>query len=168
MRDRLVAAALEVLQREGAAALTVRNITQLAGCSTTGVYTYFGGKQGLVEAIYLDGFDAFPFDRNGGRLKRGTEHLLRVVVHLPPGKSASQRGRRIRWSSMAHGHPLIGVRFHQQVRRMTGSGQCLTCKSTTLFLIVLKGQCSCKKLECLMLGLTETRRDLHVDDFPCG
>ena len=59
MRTRLVAAALEVLRREGAAALTVRNITQLAGCSTTGVYTYFGGKPGLVEAIYVDGFDSF-------------------------------------------------------------------------------------------------------------
>ncbi len=43
----------------GAAALTVRAITVEAGCSTTGVYTYFGGKQGLVEAIYLDGFDSF-------------------------------------------------------------------------------------------------------------
>jgi AcrR family transcriptional regulator len=59
MRHRIVAAALEVLQRQGAAALTVRNITRLAGCSTTGVYTYFGGKHGVVEAIYLGGFDAF-------------------------------------------------------------------------------------------------------------
>jgi AcrR family transcriptional regulator len=59
MRDRLVGAALSILQREGAAALTVRNITQVAGCSTTGVYTYFGGKHGLVDAIFLDGFESF-------------------------------------------------------------------------------------------------------------
>lgn len=59
MRGALVAAALAVLQREGPAGLTVRNITSEAGCSTTGVYTYFGGKQGLVEAIFVEGFDSF-------------------------------------------------------------------------------------------------------------
>lgn len=59
MRDELVRAALEVLQRDGAAALTVRNITAEAGCSTTGVYTYFGGKSGIVEAIFVEGFDSF-------------------------------------------------------------------------------------------------------------
>lgn len=59
MRTRLVEAALAILQREGAAALTVRNITRMVGCSTTGVYTYFGGKHGLVEAIFLDGFESF-------------------------------------------------------------------------------------------------------------
>lgn len=59
MRTTLLTAALTVLQRDGAASLTLRNITAEAGCSTTGVYTYFGGKQGLVEAIYIDGFESF-------------------------------------------------------------------------------------------------------------
>ncbi len=59
MRSTLLDAALTVLQRDGAAALTVRNITHEVGCSTTGIYTYFGGKHGLVEAIYLEGFDSF-------------------------------------------------------------------------------------------------------------
>lgn len=59
MRAVLLEAALAVLQRDGAAALTVRNITAEAGCSTTGIYTHFGGKHGLVEAIYLDGFESF-------------------------------------------------------------------------------------------------------------
>jgi AcrR family transcriptional regulator len=59
MRERLVGAALAILRREGAAALTVRNITAEAGCSTTGVYTYFGGKHGVVEAIFVEGFDSF-------------------------------------------------------------------------------------------------------------
>lgn len=59
MRAELVRAALAVLQRAGPSGLTVRSITAEAGCSTTGVYTYFGGKQGLVEAIFLEGFDSF-------------------------------------------------------------------------------------------------------------
>lgn len=59
MRRRLLTAALSVLKSDGAAALTVRNITDRAGCSTTGIYTYFGGKHGLIEAIFLEGFDSF-------------------------------------------------------------------------------------------------------------
>lgn len=59
MRGALIEAALTVLDRDGAAGLTVRRITQVAGCSTTGVYTYFGGKHGLVEAIFLRGFESF-------------------------------------------------------------------------------------------------------------
>ena len=33
----------------------MRAVAKGAGCSTTGVYTWFGGKQGLVEAIFVDG-----------------------------------------------------------------------------------------------------------------
>ncbi|MEJ7799359.1 MAG: TetR/AcrR family transcriptional regulator, partial [Ilumatobacter sp.] len=59
MRTILLEAALAVLRRDGAAALTVRALTEEAGCSTTGVYTYFGGKHGIVEAIFVDGFESF-------------------------------------------------------------------------------------------------------------
>jgi AcrR family transcriptional regulator len=59
MHVTLVRAGLTVLQRDGAGALTVRNIAAEAGCSTTGIYTYFGGKHGLVEAIFVEGFESF-------------------------------------------------------------------------------------------------------------
>ncbi len=59
MQRQLLDAALTVLRRDGAPALTVRHIAEQAGCSTTGIYTHFGGKQGLVEAIFLEGFDSF-------------------------------------------------------------------------------------------------------------
>ncbi|MGB5759900.1 MAG: TetR/AcrR family transcriptional regulator [Acidimicrobiales bacterium] len=59
MRQKLLDAALDMLRRDGAANLTVRNITEHAGCSTTGIYTYFGGKHGLIEAIFLGGFESF-------------------------------------------------------------------------------------------------------------
>ncbi|MGI9616202.1 MAG: TetR/AcrR family transcriptional regulator [Acidimicrobiales bacterium] len=58
-RTKILEAAISLLQREGASALTVRNIAKGAECSTTGVYTYFGGKDGLVEAIFIDGFVSF-------------------------------------------------------------------------------------------------------------
>lgn len=86
MRRVLLDAALTVLQRDGAAGLTVRAITREAGCSTTGVYTYFGGKHGLVEAIYLDGFDSFdralaPHQRNGDLLGAGRAYRRWAVAN---------------------------------------------------------------------------------------
>lgn len=58
-RSEIFAAALAILQIEGHGALTVRRVAARAGCSTIGVYTWFGGKDGLVDAILLDGFQRF-------------------------------------------------------------------------------------------------------------
>lgn len=58
-RERILAAALTVLDRDGEARFTVRNVAAEAGCSTTGVYTWFGGKNGLVDAIFVEGFEGF-------------------------------------------------------------------------------------------------------------
>src|SRR3954452_10376942 len=52
-------AALAILRAHGAGALTVRSVAAAAGCSTTGVYTWFGSKNGLIEAIFVDGFRRF-------------------------------------------------------------------------------------------------------------
>lgn len=58
-RTRILNAALELLSQQGATGLTVRNVAAAAGCSTTGVYTYFGGKDGLIDAIFIEGFESF-------------------------------------------------------------------------------------------------------------
>ena len=58
-RERILASAIELLDTEGASSLTVRNVATGANCSTTGVYTHFGGKDGLVDAIFIDGFESF-------------------------------------------------------------------------------------------------------------
>lgn len=110
MREVLLDAALTVLQRDGAIALTVRNITAEAGCSTTGIYTYFGGKHGLIEAIYLDGFGSFDRELSahyaaGALLQAGlayrkwalanpTHYLVmfgRVVPDFAPSEQAMDR-----------------------------------------------------------------------------
>jgi AcrR family transcriptional regulator len=57
LRERLVAAGLQVLDRQGPAELTVRQIADAAGSSTMGVYTKFGGRAGILEAIYRRGFE---------------------------------------------------------------------------------------------------------------
>ena len=54
--DEILEAASRILSAEGAAALTVRRIAAEAGCSTMGIYSRFGGKDGVVDALYVEGF----------------------------------------------------------------------------------------------------------------
>lgn len=56
-RDRILREALRILAEQGEKALTVRAVASAAECSTTGVYTYFKGRPGLLDAILVDGFD---------------------------------------------------------------------------------------------------------------
>ncbi|WP_424535407.1 TetR/AcrR family transcriptional regulator [Sphaerisporangium viridialbum] len=59
LRGRLINVAGELLVTDGPDSLTVRRIATEAGCSTTVVYTMFGNKEGLAEALYLEGFERF-------------------------------------------------------------------------------------------------------------
>ena len=55
-RRRVVEAAVEVLAQEGPHGLSLRRIATLAGGSTQLIYTLFGGKPGLADALYREGF----------------------------------------------------------------------------------------------------------------
>ncbi|MBV2155461.1 TetR/AcrR family transcriptional regulator [Kitasatospora sp. SUK 42] len=48
--------AITLLVAEGSAALTVRRIAAEVGSSTKVLYTMFGGKEGLLDALYREGF----------------------------------------------------------------------------------------------------------------
>jgi AcrR family transcriptional regulator len=50
-------AASSILQAEGPHALTMRRIAGEVGCSTSVLYTMFGGKAGVAEALWLEGFE---------------------------------------------------------------------------------------------------------------
>ena len=52
----LLDAASGLLATEGAGGLTVRRIAADAGCSTMGVYSRFGNKDGVVDHLYMEGF----------------------------------------------------------------------------------------------------------------
>ncbi len=52
----LVKAAADLLAKEGPEALTVRRIAKAAGVSTMNVYSRFGGKDGVVEHLFVQGF----------------------------------------------------------------------------------------------------------------
>ncbi|HXY95033.1 MAG TPA: WHG domain-containing protein [Acidimicrobiia bacterium] len=55
-RQAILVAASRILSDEGAGALTVRRIASEAGCSTMGLYSRFGGKEGVVDELYVEGF----------------------------------------------------------------------------------------------------------------
>lgn len=55
LRRNVVEAAGHVLMTEGPEALTVRRIAQALNCSTKIIYTMFDGKDGLANALYLEG-----------------------------------------------------------------------------------------------------------------
>ncbi|MFZ6846130.1 TetR/AcrR family transcriptional regulator [Undibacterium sp. RuTC16W] len=56
LRQGMLDAATRLLVEEGAAALTVRKVADAVNCSTTLLYSLFGGKDGLSNALYLEGF----------------------------------------------------------------------------------------------------------------
>lgn len=60
----LLAAASHLLATEGAGALTVRRMAADAGMSTMNVYSRFGGKSGVVEQLFLRGFELLASGMN--------------------------------------------------------------------------------------------------------
>ncbi|WP_020392616.1 TetR/AcrR family transcriptional regulator [Kribbella catacumbae] len=52
IRERLLAGAADVLATDGVAGLTVRRVVEAAGRSTMCVYTKFGSRGGLMNAVY--------------------------------------------------------------------------------------------------------------------
>src|SRR3954462_9225422 len=59
LRRALLDTASRLLVKEGPSALTMRRLAAAAGCSTTVLYTTFGGKDGIAEALYREGFARF-------------------------------------------------------------------------------------------------------------
>jgi AcrR family transcriptional regulator len=56
LRQGMLDAAAGLLAEEGPSALTVRRVADAVNCSTTLLYTLFGGKDGLANELYLEGF----------------------------------------------------------------------------------------------------------------
>ena len=86
----LVDAAEVVLVRDGPTAVTVRTVAAQAGVAPMGIYSRLGGKDGLVDALLIRGFD-----------------LLRAAV-ASRGETdpiEALRASAIRYRGFALGHP---------------------------------------------------------------
>ncbi|MBH0095526.1 TetR/AcrR family transcriptional regulator [Psychrobacter sp. NZS113] len=56
-RTKILNAASEIFLEGGGDALSVRAISKRAGLSTIGIYSHFQGKQGILDALYIEGFN---------------------------------------------------------------------------------------------------------------
>ena len=109
--EALLTAAHRLLAEDGPEALTVRRIAGEAGMSTMNVYSRFGGKDGVIDELYADGYrrlvadiDAVPStDDVVGRPDDGRPHISRVRQGQPHllRDHVPVRGARL--------HPVAGV-----------------------------------------------------------
>lgn len=56
-KSKILTAASEIFSEHGADGLSVRAISSRAGLSTIGIYNHFNGKQGILDALYIEGFE---------------------------------------------------------------------------------------------------------------
>jgi AcrR family transcriptional regulator len=100
----LLAAAEAVLIREGPGGLTVRAVATEAGIAPMGVYNRLGGKDGLVDALLIRGFDR-----------------LRAACDATAGPDATARffdaGRRYREFALANPH-FFAIMFEDAIPHM--------------------------------------------------
>ena len=88
LRRRLLERAGELLSTEGPAAVSLRKIATDVNTSTTAVYSLFGGKPALLEALYDEAFNRF-----------GT-HLANVPITDDPAEDLLQIGLAYRRSAL--------------------------------------------------------------------
>ncbi|TVR25700.1 MAG: TetR/AcrR family transcriptional regulator [Ilumatobacter sp.] len=89
-REAIVGAARRILTVEGPAGLTIRKIATAAGHSTMAVYSRFGGKDGLVDELFTEGFT------------RLTEALEAVIPTDDPLADLDQQGAAYRRFALDH------------------------------------------------------------------
>ena len=56
-KSTIMQAASKLFLEGGYKALSVRAIAKEAGVSTIGIYSHFDGKQGILDALYIEGFE---------------------------------------------------------------------------------------------------------------
>lgn len=56
-KSKILIAASEIFAEAGTSGLSVRAISGRAGLSTIGIYNHFNGKQGILDALYIEGFE---------------------------------------------------------------------------------------------------------------
>lgn len=97
LRDRLLERAAATVSSRGVAALSLRALAAEAGTSTAAVYSLFGGKPGLVSALYERAFSRFA------------ERLAAVGVSDDPVADIVRLGHAYRQNALAdpHGYRIM-------------------------------------------------------------
>lgn len=127
--ERLVAAAVEVLDEHGPDALTVRGVAERAQVSPTGVYNHLGGKDGILSALFVMGFEDLRTSLDGIDVDDPHDALLeagrryRTLALRHPGRYALMfEGSGGRWqpTDADRDHAVSGF---QALERRVAAGQ---------------------------------------------
>jgi AcrR family transcriptional regulator len=86
----LLEAASALLEREGPEALSIRRIAAEAGVAPMGVYNRFASKSGIIEALFVQGFE------------RLGEAMITLGAIDDPLEALAEGGRRYRALALAH------------------------------------------------------------------
>lgn len=86
LRQGMLDAATRLLTEEGPAALTVRRVAEAVNCSTTLLYSLFGGKDGLANELYLEGFARLKAEfaiasAQAAKKKSGKDGFAPLLLH---------------------------------------------------------------------------------------
>ena len=92
MEDALLTSAADILESEGPDGLSVRRIAAAAGVAPMGVYNHFESKFGIVEALFVQGFE-----------RLGAE--MTVMAQIEDPSEALREGAR-RYRALALAHPM--------------------------------------------------------------
>jgi AcrR family transcriptional regulator len=103
LATKLVDEAGRILSTKGAAALSLRRLAAATGTTTMAVYTLFGDKQGLLAAMYREGFA-----RLGDALRRAAGR------HADPLTALAELGVTYRKTALASPH-LYDLMFGRPV-----------------------------------------------------
>jgi AcrR family transcriptional regulator len=122
VRVALLDAAGELLHREGPGALTTRRLADAAGTSTQSIYTLFGGKEGVVRAMFREGY---------ARLEA---RIRRVHDTDNPLQDLLEQGRAYRAAALASPH-YYDVMFGHPVPEFTMNDDDVAACDVTLHLL---------------------------------
>ena len=112
LRRTVLDAAGQLLVGEGPQALTMRRVAGEIGASTTVLYTMFGGKDGLAEALYREGF---------ARLRRRLVAAVEAAGD-DPGERLAATARAYRENALAE-RAYYGVMFGRAIPGFTPSAE---------------------------------------------
>jgi len=112
MEAALLASAADLLEQEGPDGLSVRRIAAAAGVAPMGVYNHFESKFGIIEALFVQGFERL------GEAISATRDIE------DPYEALRESGRRYR--ALALAHPMVyRIMFLRSVPGFEPSDQAL-------------------------------------------
>ena len=82
MRGSILNAAAAILRQDGPAAVTIRAVAIAVNASTKVIYTAFGGKNGLLDALYLHSFAGLERELDAQRQVDPAAARLRAMCNV--------------------------------------------------------------------------------------